>query len=124
MKDIYLILGSETALADRALSKLMAQLREENAETTTLFAGEIEAGAIVEALSPSLFSERRALIIRDLQDLADEVKEEISSYLSSINPTITLILVHRGGVKGKGLLDEIKEHRALHMSRNFAIDGT
>jgi hypothetical protein len=31
LKDIYLILGAEAALSDRALSKLIAQLKEERA---------------------------------------------------------------------------------------------
>mgnify|MGYP003349891610 FL=1 len=107
MKNIYLILGSEAALAERALHKLHLQLKEENAEITTLFADEVREGAIVDALSPSLFSERRALILRDLQDLAEDFKSELSQYLAAPDPTLTLILVHKGGVKGKGLLDQI-----------------
>lgn len=109
MKEIYLILGSEPALAERALSKLQLQLKDENAEITTLFADEVRDGSIVDALSPSLFSQRRALIIRELQDLAEEFKNEITHYLSAPDPTITLILIHKGGVKGKGLLDQIKK---------------
>ena len=114
MKDIYLILGAEAALADRALSKLLTQLKQEQqAEITTLFAADVAAGEISDALSPSLFSERRALIIRDLQDLNDEVKPELSKFLESSNenpdPSLTLILVHKGGVKGKALLDQIKK---------------
>lgn len=109
MKDIYLLLGAEAALADRALSKLIAELKGEAAEITTLFAGEIAPGEISDSLSPSLFSERRALIIRDLQDLAEEAKIEITRYLDNTDPTLTLILVHKGGVKGKALLDQIKK---------------
>ena len=109
MKGIYLILGSESALADRALSKLIAELKAEKAEITTLFASEISVGEISDALSPSLFSERRALIIRDLQDLDDDAKIEITRYLENIDPTLTLILVHKGGVKGKALLETIKK---------------
>ncbi|MEY4444826.1 MAG: hypothetical protein RL301_905 [Actinomycetota bacterium] len=109
MKEIYLILGSEPALAERALSKLQLQLKDEGAEITTLFADEVRDGSIVDALSPSLFSQRRALIIRELQDLAEEFKNEITQYLSAPDPTITLILIHKGGVKGKGLLDQIKK---------------
>lgn len=109
MKEIYLILGSEPALAERALSKLQLQLKDENAEITTLFADEVRDGSIVDALSPSLFSQRRALIIRELQDLAEEFKNEITQNLSAPDPTITLILIHKGGVKGKGLLDQIKK---------------
>ena len=109
MKDIYLLLGSESALADRALGKLLAELKAERAEITTLFAGEVSVGEISDALSPSLFSERRALILRDLQDLADEAKNEITRYLDATDPTLTLVLIHKGGVKGKALLDQIKK---------------
>ncbi len=109
MKDIYLLLGSESALADRALGKLLAELKAERAEITTLFAGEVSVGEISDALSPSLFSERRALILRDLQDLAEEAKNEITRYLDATDPTLTLVLIHKGGVKGKALLDQIKK---------------
>jgi len=109
VKDIYLLLGSEAALADRALTKIIAELKEERAEVTTLFAGEVSVGEISDALSPSLFSERRALVLRDLQDLIEDAKVEITRYLESIDPTLTLVLVHKGGVKGKALLDQIKK---------------
>jgi len=109
VKDIYLLLGSESALADRALSKITAELRDEQAEITTLFAGDVSVGEISDALSPSLFSERRALILRDLQDLIEEAKIEITRYLDQTDPTLTLVLVHKGGVKGKALLDQIKK---------------
>mgnify|MGYP003703921215 FL=1 len=109
MKDIYLLLGSESALADRALTKITAELKGENAEVTTLFAGDVSVGEISDALSPSLFSERRALILRDLQDLIEDAKIEITRYLEQTDPTLTLVLVHKGGVKGKALLDQIKK---------------
>lgn len=111
MKDIYLILGAEAALSDRALSKLTAQLKEMPAEITTLFASDVAPGEISDALSPSLFSDRRALIIRDLQDLNEECKVEITRYLDNTDPTLTLILVHKGGIKGKALLDQIKKSK-------------
>jgi len=109
VKDIYLVLGSESALADRALSKIIAELKADNAEISTLFAGDIAVGEISDALSPSLFSERRALILRDLQDLIEDAKIEITRYLEQIDPTLTLVLIHKGGVKGKALLDQIKK---------------
>jgi DNA polymerase-3 subunit delta len=109
VRDIYLLLGSESALADRALSKLIAQLKAEQAEITTLFATEISVGEVSDSLSPSLFSERRALVIKDLQDLPEESKPEITRYLESPDPTLTLILLHKGGIKGKALLEQIKK---------------
>jgi DNA polymerase-3 subunit delta len=55
VKDIYLLLGSESALADRALLKITSELKSESAEITTLSAGDISVGEISDALSPSLF---------------------------------------------------------------------
>ena len=110
--NLYLLLGSEAALADRALAKLLVQMREEGAEVTSLSAPDVMSGDIADALAPSLFSERRALVLRDLQDLADESKPEITRYLADPDPTITVIFIHKGGVKGKALLDQIKKANA------------
>jgi len=109
VNSFYLILGSEGALSDRALTKLTAQLHEEKCEITNLFASDVLVGDIADALAPSLFSERRALIIRDLQDLPEDSKDEITRYLDSPDPSTTVVFVHKGGVKGKGLLDAIKK---------------
>ncbi len=109
MNAIYLILGSEGALSDRAINKLTAELKEKNCEITNLFAGETIVGDIADALAPSLFSENRALILRDLQDLPEDNREEITRYLLAPDPTMTVVFVHKGGVKGKALLDAIKK---------------
>lgn len=107
--NLYLLLGSEAALADRALAKLLVQMQEDGAEVTSLSAPDVLVGDIADALAPSLFSEKRALVLRDLQDLPDEYKPEITRYLADPDPTITVIFIHKGGVKGKALLDQIKK---------------
>jgi DNA polymerase-3 subunit delta len=109
MNAFYLLLGSEAALADRALAMVMAQLKEEKAEITSIDASDALVGDIADALAPSLFSERRALVIRDLQDLPEESKPEVTRYLEQPDPTMTVIFLHKGGVKGKALLDAIKK---------------
>ena len=109
MNAFYLILGSEGALSDRAINKLSLELKESKCEITNLFAAETIVGDIADALAPSLFSERRALILRDLQDLPEENKDEITRYLTSPDETMTVVFVHKGGVKGKALLDAIKK---------------
>ena len=109
MDSIYLVLGPESALAERALTKLQAELKEEKCEVTTLFAGDTIVGDIADALAPSLFSERRALIICDLQDLPEENRPEITRYIEEPDELTTLIFVHKGGVKGKALVDAIKK---------------
>ncbi len=109
MKSLYLLLGSEGALADRALGKIMAELKEEKCEITTISSADAILGDISDALAPSLFSERRALIIKDLQDLPEESRDEITRYLDEQDELTTLVFVHKGGVKGKALLDAIKK---------------
>ena len=109
MNAFYLILGSEGALSDRAINKLTAQFKENNCEITNLFAGETIVGDIADALAPSLFSENRALILRDLQDLPEDNREEITRYLTFPDESMTVVFVHKGGVKGKALLNAIKK---------------
>ncbi len=109
MNSFYLLLGSEGALADRALAKLVAQCKEENSEITSIAASDALPGDIADALAPSLFSERRTLIIKDLQDLPEDSKDEVTRYLDSPDPTMTVVFLHKGGVKGKALLDAIKK---------------
>ena len=89
--------------------KLTAQLKDESAEITTIFAGDALLGDISDALAPSLFSERRALIIKDLQDLPEDSKEEVIRYLTEPDGLTTVVFIHKGGVKGKALLDAIKK---------------
>jgi DNA polymerase-3 subunit delta len=91
------------------LAKLNAELKEEKCEITTIAAPDAILGDISDALAPSLFSERRALIIKDLQDLPEESRDEITRYLDAPDDLTTLIFVHKGGVKGKALLDVIKK---------------
>lgn len=112
MNPLYVLLGSETALADRALAKLTSQLKDEKCEITTLFASECLVGDIADALAPSLFSERRALIIKDLQDLPEDNRDEVIRYIQQPDPSTTVVFIHKGGVKGKALLDAIKKAKA------------
>ena len=109
MNSFYLLLGSEGALADRALAKLQAQLKEEKAEISTIDASDAQIGGIADALAPSLFSERRALIINDLQDLPEDSKAEVTRYLDQPDPTMTVIFIYKGGVKVQDLVDTINK---------------
>ena len=111
MKPFYLLLGPENAIAERALSKISAQLKEHKAETTTISAPDAQVGEISDALAPSLFADRRALVIKDLQDLPDECKDEVIRYLQAPDPSIVVVFLHKGGVKGKALLDAIKKEK-------------
>jgi DNA polymerase-3 subunit delta len=104
---LTLIQGGESILADRAIAAVIAS--RPTATTTQLDCGEIELGAITDALAPSLFGEERTIILREIQELAQELQEEITEYLTNPDTSVHLVLWHKGGVKGKALLDKVKK---------------
>jgi len=107
LSPILLIHGGESVLADRALAEALS-LRADF-ERTVLDGSGLELGRYGEAVAPSLFAEKRVVVIKDLQDVVSEVQEEIESLFDHIDVNLHLIFIHKGGVKGKGLLDKIKK---------------
>lgn len=104
---LVLIQGSESLLADRAISQVISQYP--NAQVSNLYADEIEVGIITDNLAPSLFGDQRVVVIRDAQDLSAECSDELISYLENQDENLILVLWHKGGVKGKGLVDKVKK---------------
>lgn len=104
---ITLLQGGESLLADRAISQVIAKFK--GATVSTLEASELELGGITDALAPSLFGDSRVIVIKEIQDLAAELGEEITSYLEAQDESVELVLWHKGGVKGKALLEKIKK---------------
>ena len=104
---LVLIQGAEGLLADRAISKILAA--NPAATITTLIAGEIEVGAITDSLAPSLFGDARIVVIKEIQDLVADCSDEIIEYLSDPDESLNLVLWHKGGVKGKALVDKVKK---------------
>ena len=107
LSPILLIHGGESVLADRALAEALA-LRADF-ERTVLDGSGLELGRYGEAVAPSLFADKRVVVIKDLQDVVSEVQEEIESLFDHLDVNLHLIFIHEGGVKGKGLLDKIKK---------------
>ena len=104
---LVLIQGAESLLADRAISQVIAT--KAGAQTSIFSADELEVGFITDSLAPSLFSDARVVVIKDLQDLTAECSDEVISYLENQDENLTLVLWHKGGVKGKALIDKIKK---------------
>jgi DNA polymerase-3 subunit delta len=104
---LVLIQGAESLLADRAISQVIAT--KAGAQTSIFSADELEVGFITDSLAPSLFGDARVVVIKDLQDLTAECSDEVVSYLENQDENLTLVLWHKGGVKGKALIDKIKK---------------
>ena len=104
---ITLLQGGEALLADRAISEIISKFK--GATVTQFEASELELGGITDALAPSLFGDSRIIVVKEIQDLAAELGDEISTYLEAQDESVELVLWHKGGVKGKALLEKIKK---------------
>jgi len=104
---LVLVQGAESLLADRAITQVIAS--KADAQVITLSSDEIEIGVITDNLAPSLFGDQRVVVIKEIQDLDSECSDEIATYLENQDENLTLLLWHKGGVKGKALVDKIKK---------------
>ena len=106
---LTLVVGDEELLVARAVSQVVRAARDADpsVDVTDLAAGGLEAHALAELLSPSLFAERRVLVLRDAQDLAKEPAAEILAYAADPLPEVVLVLAHAGGQKGKAVLSSL-----------------
>ena len=104
---LVLIQGAEALLADRAISQIISASPQ--ATVTTLTADEVELGTITDSLAPSLFGDARIVVIKEIQDLTAECSDEIIEYLANPDESLNLVLWHKGGVKGKALVDKVKK---------------
>ena len=104
---ITLISGGESVLADRAIASIIE--KNPAASLSTFDCGDLEVGTLTEALSPSLFGEERLIVLRDIQDITADKQEELVTFLDNPDESVELVLWHKGGVKGKALLDKVKK---------------
>ncbi|NQW06662.1 MAG: DNA polymerase III subunit delta [SAR202 cluster bacterium] len=104
---ITLLQGGESLLVDRAITGVISNFK--GANVSQLVASGIELGEITDALAPSLFGDIRIVVIKEIQDLPAELGDELSSYLEAQDESVQLVLWHKGGVKGKALLEKIKK---------------
>ena len=104
---ITLISGGESVLADRAIAAIVEA--NPTAAMSTFDCGDLELGTLTEALSPSLFGEERLIVLRDIQDITVDKQEELITFLDNPDESVELVLWHKGGVKGKALLDKVKK---------------
>lgn len=108
---IVLIHGTESLIADRAVQRLRALAREQDPEVAfhDLSGENLSAGALSQVASPSLFGEPRMVIVPQLQAAPENLIAEILDYLPAPEADVVLVLVHRGGNRGKKLLDALKK---------------
>ncbi len=108
---LVLVSGPEELLAERAVSSVLRDLRESDPdlETVTLDGPAYTSGEIALAASPSLFGGAKVLVVHKLDDGTESLVEDIVTYAGDPAPEVTLVALHRGGVRGKKALDALKK---------------
>ncbi len=112
---LVLIQGPEQILAERALAGILADVRltRPRAEIVRLSGTAYAAGELALRASPSLFGEERVLVVSDVDEAGDDLLTELLSVIETgADDDITLIVVHKGGNRGKKVLDTLRAKRA------------
>lgn len=103
---LTLVVGEEELLVGRAVSAVVraARVADAEADVHDVVATDLERGDLDDLLSPSLFGERRVLVVRGAQDLGKEIAAELQACLTPPPDDCHVVVVHAGGAKGKALL--------------------
>jgi DNA polymerase III subunit delta len=111
---VVIVVGPEELLADRAVGAVVQQVRavDADADVRYLQASGLEAGTVTELTSPSLFGERKAIVVRDVQEASDALLAELKARVAEPAPDVTLALTHKGVSRGGAVLQVAREHGA------------
>jgi DNA polymerase-3 subunit delta len=104
------VLGEEEYLAATAVSEIVAAARaiESDADIRHLEANQVAVGELAELFSPSLFGERRVVVLRNGQDAPKDLVTALLAYAAEPAEEVILVVVHPGAAKGKTLADGLR----------------
>jgi DNA polymerase III subunit delta len=123
---LHLVTGAEELLAERAVQRILAAARAVDDATQVV---EVEAagytrGDLAVHTSPSLFGERKVLLLRSLEDAPDDLISDARGLVEAPEPDVVVVLLHRSGQRGKGLLDVVrKAGAAVHECTPITSDA-
>lgn len=115
---VTLVVGPEELLADRAVAEIAAAVRAVDPETDVrrLAAAGLEPGVVTGLTSPSLFGGRTVIVVDGVQDAAEDLVAELKACVRAPVDDVTLVLTHRGGTRGSGVLKAAREAGAAEVS--------
>src|SRR5262245_3580207 len=118
LASVTLAVGQEELLLERAVREVVAAARAADADTDVreLASADLQPGTLAELTSPSLFAERKVVAVYNAHDLSADSVKDVKSYLGAPAEEITLVLLHAGGAKGKGLLDAARKAGAREVA--------
>lgn len=115
---VFLLWGEDPFLLREAALELLGDVR-----ATEVDAAEWRGGETSDLATPSLFGERRGLLVTDAKQLPDEALAELRGYLAAPDPEAPLVLVAVVGERAKapaalvGLVRGVGEVREVRVQR-------
>lgn len=106
-----MLTGPEELLNERAVAAAHAAVgtADPEAEFSETTADQLSMAALGDLASPSLFSTIRCVVVRAIEDLPEDAHAGLVGYAAAPAEDVGLVLVHSGGMKGKGLLDKLRK---------------
>jgi len=114
---LHLVHGPEELLADRAVDEVIKAARalDSSTQVVEVPSQDYTRGDLTVHTSPSLFGERKVVVLLGLEDAGDDLVADAKSAVAAAEPDVVLVLRHSGGARAKGLLDAAKKAGAqLH----------
>jgi len=112
---LTLVVGDEELLVSRAVSAVVAEAltRDATADVRDVAAAELNVGVLAELTSPSLFGERRVLVVRGAESCDKATAAALVARVRETPEEVTAIVVHPGGAKGRAILEALKTAGAV-----------
>jgi len=107
-----LVVGSESFLAERAVSAVMSAARKADPDVERHdidLGAEGALGALMEAVSPTLFGGGVVLVASGLESADPAALEGLLGALASPEPGVSIVVLHPGGAKGKAALESVRK---------------
>lgn len=107
---LVLISGSEELLADRAVGLIVSAVRtrDPEADVQHLDASTYAKGALMSAVSPSLFGGTAVVVVEQAAAMNDDFLADALAFTASGADDGVVIVRHGGGNRGKKLLDTMR----------------
>jgi DNA polymerase-3 subunit delta len=93
---VYLLWGQDEFLLRESALEILGDVRAREID-----GAEWQGRETADLATPSLFGERRALLVNDARALPDEAASELRGYVASADPDAILVLIATVGERGK-----------------------
>lgn len=108
---MYLVLGDEQLLVDRAVSRAVMGVRKANpdVERREALASALTPMEFYDLVAPSLFAEPRVVVLRQAHESSKEISAAVADYVGDPVDGVVLVVLHAGGARNKAMADGLRK---------------